>query len=105
VPLSTSITWERTPHPVRRPAFSLENTTQAVRGSSMTECPRLSRRFTSGGCGRSMGAFGEHSETKGIARGVVKFLTDMGLFIGQSQAFFEFLNDLAEDADEARRGR
>src|SRR5215475_13093063 len=23
--LSTSITWERTPHPVRRPAFSLEN--------------------------------------------------------------------------------
>src|SRR5215469_6092234 len=24
--LSTSITWERTPHPVRRPAFSLENT-------------------------------------------------------------------------------
>src|SRR4029453_7063775 len=22
---STSITWERTPHPVRRPAFSLEN--------------------------------------------------------------------------------
>ena len=22
VPLSTSITWERTPHPVRRPAFS-----------------------------------------------------------------------------------
>ena len=24
--------------------------------------------------------------------GVVKFLTDMGLFIGQSQAFFAFLN-------------
>jgi len=29
----------------------------------------------------------------------------MGLFIGQSPAFFAFLNDLAEDADEARRGR
>jgi len=27
----------------------------------------------------------------------------MGLFIGQSPAFFQFLRDLAEDADEARR--
>ena len=33
------------------------------------------------------------------------FLTDMGLFIGQSPAFFAFMRDLAEDADEARRGR
>jgi hypothetical protein len=45
------------------------------------------------------------TETKDIAKGVVKFLTDMGLFIGQSSAFFAFMNDLAEDADEARRGR
>lgn len=44
------------------------------------------------------------TETKDIAKGVVKFLTDMGLFIGQSREFFAFLNDLAEDADEARRG-
>ena len=43
------------------------------------------------------------TETKDIAKGVVKFLTDMGLFIGQSQAFFDFMHDLAEDADEARR--
>jgi Ferritin-like domain len=43
------------------------------------------------------------TETKGIAMGVVKFLTDMGLFIGQKPAFFQFLHDLAEDADEARR--
>ena len=43
------------------------------------------------------------TETKGIATGVVKFLTDMGLFIGQSKEFFAFLADLAEDADEARR--
>ena len=43
------------------------------------------------------------TETKGIAMGVVKFLTDMGLFIGQSKGFFDFLHDLAEDADEARR--
>ena len=43
------------------------------------------------------------TETKGIAMGVVKFLTDMGLFIGQSPAFFQFLRDLAEDADAAER--
>lgn len=61
-------------------------------------CPFLSRKLPPCSIIRP-------TETKGIARGVVKFLTDMGLFIGQSQAFFEFLNDLAEDADEARRGR
>ncbi|MBZ5560959.1 MAG: ferritin-like domain-containing protein [Acidobacteriia bacterium] len=44
------------------------------------------------------------TETRGIAMGVLKFLTDMGLFIGQSKEFFEFMRDLAEDADEARRG-
>ena len=43
------------------------------------------------------------TETNGIAMGVVKFLTDMGLFIGQSQAFFSFLNQLAAEADAARR--
>ncbi len=41
--------------------------------------------------------------TKGAAMGALKFLTDMGLFIGQSPAFFELLRDLAEDADEATR--
>jgi Ferritin-like domain len=61
-------------------------------------CPFLSRKLPPCSIIRP-------TETKGIAKGVVKFLTDMGLFIGQSQAFFEFLNDLAEDADEARRGR
>jgi len=44
------------------------------------------------------------TETKGIAKGVVKFLTDMGLFIGQSPAFFALMQDLAEDADAARHG-
>jgi hypothetical protein len=43
------------------------------------------------------------TETKGIAKGVVKFLTDMGLFSGQSSGFFSLMRDLAEDADEARR--
>ena len=35
--------------------------------------------------------------------GALRFLKDMGLFIGQSPAFFEFMRDLAEDADDARR--
>ena len=45
------------------------------------------------------------TETKGIAMGVVKFLTDMGLFIGQPPAFFALLRSLAQDADAARRER
>jgi hypothetical protein len=45
------------------------------------------------------------TETKGIAKGVVNFLTAMGLFIGQPPTFFDLLMDLAEDADKARRGR
>jgi hypothetical protein len=43
------------------------------------------------------------TETKGAAMGAVKFLTAMGLFIGQSPAFFELLGDLAAEADDARR--
>jgi hypothetical protein len=41
--------------------------------------------------------------TRGAAMGALKFLTDMGLFIGQPPAFFELMRDLAEDADEAKR--
>jgi hypothetical protein len=44
------------------------------------------------------------TETKGVAKGVVKFLTDMGLFIGQSPTFFALMQNLAEDADAARHG-
>jgi hypothetical protein len=44
------------------------------------------------------------TETKGAAMGAVKGLTADGLFIGQSPAFFELLQDLASDADAARRG-
>lgn len=43
------------------------------------------------------------TNTLGIAMGVVNFLTNMGLFRGQSPAFFAALRDLAEDADAARR--
>ncbi len=42
--------------------------------------------------------------TKGAAMGALNFLTAMGLFIGQSSAFFDVMRDLAEDADEATRG-
>ena len=44
------------------------------------------------------------TETKGIAMGVVKFLTEMGLFVGQSPEFFHFMTELAQQADNARRG-
>jgi hypothetical protein len=43
------------------------------------------------------------TETNGIAMGVVQFLTAMGLFIGQPPAFFQLLNDLAAEADAAKR--
>lgn len=43
------------------------------------------------------------TETEGAAKGAVAALTADGLFTGQPQAFFNFLNDLAEDADDARR--
>jgi hypothetical protein len=43
------------------------------------------------------------TNTEGAAMGALRFLTDMGLFIGQSQAFFAYMTQLAEDADEAER--
>ena len=45
------------------------------------------------------------TNTNGAAMSVVKFLTAMGLFIGQSPAFFKLMTDLAEDADDAKRGQ
>jgi len=59
-------------------------------------CPFLSRRLPVCSVIRP-------TKTNGIAKGVVKFLTDMGLFIGQSPAFFAFLNQMAEQADAAQR--
>ena len=60
-------------------------------------CPFLSRKLPPCSIIRP-------TETKGIAMNVVNFLTSMGLFRGQSGAFFRVLQDLAEDADQARRG-
>jgi len=43
------------------------------------------------------------TNTTGVATGAVKFLSAMGLFIGQSQAFFTLLGNLAAAADAAQR--
>lgn len=59
-------------------------------------CPFLSRKLPRCSIIRP-------TETNGAATNVVNFLTDMGLFIGQSPAFFTLLHDLATDADQARR--
>jgi hypothetical protein len=45
------------------------------------------------------------TNTTGIAMGALTFLTDMGLFIGQSPAFFAYMTQLAQDADSAKHGR
>ena len=44
------------------------------------------------------------TETQGAAMGALKALTADGLFIGQSPAFFAFLQQLAQQADAARQG-
>jgi hypothetical protein len=45
------------------------------------------------------------TNTKGVAIGVVEFLTEMGLFRGQSKEFFQLMLSLAEEADAAVRQR
>src|SRR5262249_32234120 len=56
----------------------------------------LSRKFPAVSIVRPTG-------TKDIAKGVVQFLTAMGLFRGQSPRFFATLNTLAQQADAAQR--
>ena len=60
-------------------------------------CPFLDRNLPAVSIIRS-------TETEGAAMGALAALTAMGLFIGQSQAFFDYMHELAEDADSARRG-
>src|SRR5215472_2295004 len=60
-------------------------------------CPFLSRKLPRCSVIRP-------TETKGIAMGVVAFLTAMGLFRGQSQEFGAFMIGLAQAADAAQRG-
>jgi hypothetical protein len=59
-------------------------------------CPFLNRSFPNCSIIRP-------TETKVAAMGAVKALTDDGLFIGQSSAFFALLNQLAQQADAAER--
>src|SRR5262249_31663886 len=59
-------------------------------------CPFLSRKLPRCSIIRP-------TETKGVAMGTLKFLTDMGLFIGQSSEFFDFMKQLASEADAAQR--
>ena len=44
------------------------------------------------------------TNTGDAAMAALGFLTAMGLFIGQSQAFFAYMTQLAQEADAARRG-
>jgi hypothetical protein len=44
------------------------------------------------------------TKTEGVAMGALEFLTNMGLFIGQSPAFFAYMTQLAQEADAATRG-
>src|SRR5438067_9961309 len=59
-------------------------------------CPFLSRKFPTCSIIRP-------TSRKRAAMAALKALMADGLFIGQSQEFFETLRDLAEDADHARR--
>lgn len=61
-------------------------------------CPFLNRKFPPVSIIRP-------TETNGAAMGALKALTADGLFIGQTPQFFEFMRDLAEDADAARSGQ
>jgi hypothetical protein len=45
------------------------------------------------------------TNTDGIAMGALTFLTNMGLFIGQSPAFFAYMTQLAQAADHTHHGR
>jgi hypothetical protein len=42
------------------------------------------------------------TETRGVAMRTLQFLTDMGLFIGQTPAFFALMTQLAQEADNGR---
>lgn len=44
------------------------------------------------------------TNTQGAAMGALRFLRNMGLFIGQSPAFFAYMTQLAQEADAATRG-
>jgi hypothetical protein len=59
-------------------------------------CPFLNRSFP-------ICSIIRPTETKGAAMGAAQALTQDGLFIGQTSEFAQLINDLATDADQARR--
>jgi hypothetical protein len=61
-------------------------------------CPFLSRKFPVVSIIRPTGTAG------GGAVATIKAFKDDGLFLGQSAQFFQLLNALAQDADDAERG-
>jgi hypothetical protein len=75
------------------------NTSESLQGNLIMPepCPFLSRKFQPCSIIRP-------TNTKGIAMGVVQFLTASGLFIGQSKEFFAAVTKLAQAADAAQRG-
>ncbi len=44
------------------------------------------------------------TQTRGAAMATLRFLRNMGLFIGQTDAFFAYITQLAQEADAATRG-
>src|SRR5216110_3536459 len=60
-------------------------------------CPFLNRRLP-------IVSIIRPTNTEGAATGALAFLTAMGLFIGQSAGFFDYMKGLAADADAATRG-
>jgi hypothetical protein len=61
-------------------------------------CPFLSRKFP------AVSIIRPTSDEEGGAMATVNAFIKDGLFIGQSNEFFELLADLASDADNAQRG-
>jgi ferritin-like protein len=59
-------------------------------------CPFLSRKFP-------ICSIIRPTQTKGAAMGAAAALTADGLFIGQTDEFFDLIGDLARDADAAKR--
>jgi hypothetical protein len=60
-------------------------------------CPFLSRAFPPCSIVRP-------TNTEGAAMGALVYLTNMGLFRGQTPGFFRYMTRLATDADHARHG-
>ncbi len=61
-------------------------------------CPFLDRKFP-------VVSIIRPTETEGAAMGALQALTADGLFIGQSKEFFAVMQNLATEADKARRGQ